>query len=201
MRERDPAQGEVFTHIDPELLQQLEAAAEVLGREAEVPGMLANKPNALRGAAMLKSLAERYDMRVERRVIGGQGYLVVKGDLKPGAALEEQSDSQPGDLPVPQHVEVLVRERDLAVTRMDHMHEGKPFLTIEIGELQVGVPLSPKDFRIELPAHERFIPILEHPPAAAQIKRLLDEADARREAGGRGEAGGQGGANEAKSGK
>lgn len=178
IRERDPAFGTTYMKMDPELVEQLERATAVLGAEgggAEpadgAPGMLQNKAKDPLGAAMLESLSRSYDLGVERRVIKGEEYCVVKGDLKTEA--REEAAVSPSS---PDRVELLIRTSDLVIAQMSLLNSGREITKVRITKMQLGAPMSRESFRIALPEGVRFIDVMDHLPAATQIQYVLNEA-------------------------
>jgi hypothetical protein len=186
-REVDPVEGEVCTFMEPELMEKLAAASKVLGHDAGMGGVPSQSEAPL-GSAMLRSLSERFDLAVKRRiVVGGIDHIVIEGSAKPGVPMEE-------DMPVPDHVEVLVREVPLGVARMIQFKDGKELLSLTIEDVQIDAPMAEESFTLDADGKTRFIDVMKHPPAAEQIKAVLAEAESKREAAAKGRDGAPGGA-------
>ena len=176
MREKDPAFGEVYLSMKPELLAELKRAKETLAGAGDEAPLADNPAEDPLGSAMLESLDRHFALEVQKRVIGGHDVLVVQGPVR-------EAPPEPGesDFPQPDRVELLVRTPDLAVIQMTQFRDGKELMQVEITRLELNVPIDKGSFRIELPEGQRFLDVMEHPPAAAQIRDLLDKAKARRE--------------------
>jgi len=174
IRERDPAFGEVFLKIEPELMQKLERAQAELAVSGDVPATMDNPVKDPLGSAMLQSLNEHFDLTVQQRSIKGRDYFVVNGPVRDAAP---PSDPQ---MPVADRVELLVRAGDYAVVQMTQFEAGKELMQIEITRLELGVPMDPSSFVIHLPDGAHFIDVMEHPPAAVQIRQLLQDAETKR---------------------
>jgi len=169
MREKDPAFGEVYTVMSPETVAQLAAASEALGEETNGPGGVGQAKDPL-GSKMLSSLDTQFDLAVAARELNGEAYYVVAGGARADAPEDESS------YPTPDRVELLVRQRDLAVVQMVQFRNGKELMKIEILRLDLNPQLEPASFRIELPEGKQFIDVMEHPPAAAYIRNTLERA-------------------------
>ncbi|MCC6669796.1 MAG: hypothetical protein IT458_01960 [Planctomycetes bacterium] len=175
MREVDPIQGPVHTFTSAELAGRLEAASKAIGKQGAVP----NQANAPLGSAMLESMSQTFDLKVERRLVyEGLDYYVVKGKSRGHAP----TDPMLGDMPQAEEVEILVGVLDASVRRMVQFREGKPMLTIEITKLVLDTPMDKGSFTIQVEPGVRFKDVMEHPPAAEQIRRILDEAAAKKPA-------------------
>lgn len=176
IREVDPIQGEVFLHMKPELMRELEAASKELGGDVAM-GAIPSQSEAPLGSAMLRSIGERFalEVRAEPLVENGLDHWVVRGELREGeaAALE--------GLPEADMVEIVVRQRPLEVVRMVHFRRGQPILTLEIDDVQLDLPMSEASFRLEA-GGRTFRDVMDHPETSAQIRAILEEAKAAREA-------------------
>ena len=176
IRESDPAFGEVYLSISKELMADLEAARRVLAGGEEQAGAMDNPAKDPLGSAMLRGLNEYFRLGVETRSIEGRDVYVVAGDARSGV------EPEPGTPPT-DRVEMIVRRPDLAVVQMTRFQKGKEIMTIEIQELQLDLPMEKASFAIDLPAGQQFIDVMEHPPAAAQIRQMLADADRARATG------------------
>ncbi len=178
MRERDPAFGELFLRMSQELAAKLQDARAVLSASGDAPGQLGNAANELRGAEMLRSLARAFDLRVERRLVQGKEMYAVKGDARAGSEAAAGGDESEA----PDHLELLVRPDDLVVVQMVQFRAGRETMRVEITRIDLDVPMQPGDFRLELPEGREFVDVMDHPPAAAQIRHTLEQAEAARAA-------------------
>jgi hypothetical protein len=168
IRENDQAIGEVYLTMTVERLAEIEAARKTLAGDKAV---LDNPVDDPLGSAMLASLAEQFELQLERRAVDGVDCYVVAGPTRaPGAAGE-------GGMPAPDRVEILVRESDLAVMKMTQLQGEREVMAVEITALELNPELDPASFRIDLPEGAEFIDVMDHPPAAAQIRMLLEQAE------------------------
>lgn len=182
IREQDPAQGEVYLHMDPDLVAKVQKATAKLGGDGQAPGGLPSQATDPLGAAMVQSLAEHFDLKLEQRAIEGQDFYVLKGDVR-GDAPSEQGDEMDGeDFATPDRVEVLVRARDLAVTQMTQFRAGHELMKVSITKLVLNAPLEESSFEIDVPPGKHFVDVMDHPPSAAHINQLLSEAGMDEEA-------------------
>ena len=172
MRERDPVQGEIYLRMDRALMERVDAATKALGGDAAAAGFGSREASSPLGAALLEDLAAQFDLSLrEPQVVDGQRCWVVGGPLRGGATPGED----PFGLNVDQ-VDVLVRSSDGAVVRMPQFHDGRPMLDVRIPRLEFDRPFEESSFALAVPEKATVIPVLEHPPSAAQIERLLAEA-------------------------
>ncbi len=179
IREQDPSFGEVFLKMDKELADKLDEASRILGQGGGgVPGPMAEQSTSPLGSSMLESLAEQYDLKVERKVIkDGQECWVVAGDLSGDPPATDQNAP-----PVPDRVDILVRTVDSAVLQMVHLKDGREQLRVSITRLELNRPMDERSFVIDVPGQEP-IDIMEHPPAAARIQETLAAAEAKKKDG------------------
>ena len=169
MRENDPVQGQVFTHMDKDLAQRVEAASAVLG-EGSLAGPGAAQAESPLGSRMIEDRAGNFGLTVQGpRTIDGVSVLVVGVPRKA---------SSPDDQLAPEadHVDVLVRVADGAVIRMTQLQKGEPLSEVRVPELDLKVELDPASFVLKAPAGVAFTEVMAHPPARAQIERLSAEA-------------------------
>ena len=188
IRETDPAYGVTYLQMDRELAERLEHANTLLGDDADAPGALGNMAKDPLGAAMLESLNRTFALEVERRIINGQEFYVVKGDTRGGEGVEpsgtgsaagtEQPASRGFAVPVPDHIDMLIRRPDLAVVQMVHMSEGRELTRVEVKKMQLDLPMEKGSFRIDLPEGAHFLDVMDHTPAATHIQTVLDDAKA-----------------------
>lgn len=176
IREDDPAFGKVFLKMDKELADKLDEATRILGQEGgAVPGAMSQQSTSPLGSAMLESLSQQYDLKVERKVIkDGQECWVVAGDLR--GDLPPPDENAP---PVPDRVDILVRTVDSAVLQMVQLKDGREQLRVNITRLELNRPMAEDSFRIDAGGVEPM-DIMQHPPAAAQIQETLNAAEAKK---------------------
>ena len=165
MREKDPVQGEIYLHMDADLMNRLQSATEHLGKDANMPGV--GGPEGPLGSALLEDLDREFDLTVEGpKVIDGQECWVVKGPLRGEKAPDGTS---------PDAVDIIVRRQDAAVIRMTQLRDEKPIVEVRILRMDMK-PLDAESFVLEIPENASVIDIMQHPPARAQIDRILEEA-------------------------
>ena len=186
-RESDPMQGEVLTKMSKETMAELEEASKLLGDDVPA-GAIPGQSEAPLGSSMLSSLNKRFDLQVTSKLVrDGIDHWVVRGDLRAGALPEGEDEG----LPRPDRVEVLVRataDGPLAVVRMAQFSEGNEVMAVEIDSVVLDEPMAESSFKID-DRGKRVIDVMEHPPAARQIKEVLDQAKRKREAAGKPPAG------------
>lgn len=175
MLERDPTFGEVYLHMTPDLLTRLEEAQKLIS--GEPGGAFDNPAKDPMGSALLESLDQQFDLQVARRLIDGREFVVVQGKARDGMAPPPEM----GDLPMPDRVELLMRTPDLAVVEWTQFVDGKPVMQTEITRLELDLPMDEDSFELELPPGKEFIDVMDHPPAEAQIRQLLEEAERRKD--------------------
>jgi hypothetical protein len=175
MRERDPAQGEIYVRMTPELVARLESASAFLGG-VEVPGVGGHSSGPL-GSVMLADLEKQFELTVSGpRELDGEQVWLVEGPRRAGVSAEGPDD---GFGALADRVEMRVRCSDTAVVRMTQLRQGRPILEVSITKLVLDSPLAPESFAIEIPEGTRVIDAMDHPPAQAQIERILEEARAK----------------------
>lgn len=174
-RERNPIHGEVLTVMSAELMAEVEAASKLLGDDGGF-GAVPSQSEAPLGSAMIKSIASRFDLRVQpaKLVEGGLDHYVLRGSKRPG------EQAEPEGVPDPDTVEIVVRANPLEVVRMTHFAAGQEILALEIHDVQLDLPIPESSFAIDAAGGD-FIDVMAHPPSAEQIRAILDEARMRRE--------------------
>ncbi len=172
-REKDPVQGEVFTHMDPELLDELRAASLVLGKDLELPGLATGPADGPLGSRVLEDLSAQFDLAVSGPVIvADESCWVVAGPARAGSAAD-QADALPAD-----RMDLLVRRQDLAILRMTQLQAGRPISDVRITRIELNLPMTPESFKLEIEAKQKPIDVMDHPPMRDQIQRIFDEAKA-----------------------
>ena len=178
MFEEDEVQGRVWIRMDADLMRRVDAASRSVGGAMPAPG--SGQAESPLGSAMLEDLSGQFDLRVEEpRVVRGQRCWVVAGPAR-------QRDSDEPDLLGlgADQVDILVRVADGAVVQMTQLAEGKPLMSVAITRLELGKAFDPSSFALQVPADVEPVDVMDHPPHAAQIRRLFEEAEARGWAGG-----------------
>ncbi|MCA8944187.1 MAG: hypothetical protein KDB80_16600 [Planctomycetes bacterium] len=174
MRERDPAQGEVFVRMDKDLMADLESASRALGdgSPAIAPGV--DQAAGPLGSKMLEDLDAQFALKVEGpRVVDGQEVWTVDGDRRAGG------DTVDDEFGPAERVAVLVRRSDCALIRMTTFSSGKPLVDVKVTSIELDVPMEPASFELAVPKRARVVDVMDHPPARAQIERIFAEAKAK----------------------
>jgi hypothetical protein len=112
---------------------------------------------------------------------------VVAGEPLPRGDADADKPLQDDGLPQPDRVEVWVRtlnDTAYAVVRMAQFKAGQELLVIEIEDVRIDQPMAETSFKLDARG-KRVIDVMEHPPAAAQIKSMLEKAKLRRDEGGK----------------
>ena len=139
MRERDPAQGEVFVRIEKALLDQLESASAALGDGGD-PGFVPpgrDQAAGPLGSVMLADLDKQFALELAGpKLVDGAEAYVVSGDRREDAP-DAAEDFGAGD-----RVEVVVRRADLALVRMTQFAQGKTMIEIKLTALQLDAPMD-----------------------------------------------------------
>jgi hypothetical protein len=86
-------------------------------------------------------------------------------------------------MPDAEEIELLIAKADAVVARMAQLRGGKPFMTVEVEDIQLNKAMDEKSFKIQLPPNARWRDVKDHPAAWAQIQAMLDEARSRRAEG------------------
>lgn len=171
LRERDPVQGEVYLRMDATTMARVESASAALGGSGSaLAGAGGGRGESPLGGSLLTDLDRQFELSLDGpRVVNGESFWVVDGPAR-GSDHEDDLLGLGAD-----RVDVLVRVADGAVLRMAQLRDGQPLLEVRIVEMEFGAALVPSDFVLSARSGEP-IDILDHPPARAQIERLLQEA-------------------------
>ncbi len=178
IREQDPAFGPTYLRMEPELVERLEWASEVLGKEGDVPGDLGNKAKDPLGAEMLESLDQHYDLSVTASRQEGEECWLIQGDRRAGVGGDEQPPAGLAEEGQPDRVELQVRQSDLVIRQMTLWADGREVARVSIDRLALNAPMEVESFRIELPPGKSFIPVMDHLPARTHIQYELKAAEA-----------------------
>lgn len=178
----DPALGEVFVRIPPIVVVDLEWAGTVLQR-ADLPGMQDRRADAPLGSRMLEGLRVHYalepvdkqDARKERSAAAGQWFAGERrggtGDLDPDLPMATRCEVFVGRAPAPGRAVAAVLE-------VVHWQGDKELQRIEVGKLEVDVPLPPETFVVD--GHgQKLRDVSQFPPLAEAIERTLVQAESR----------------------
>ena len=170
--EENPAFGEIFLRIEPEVVADLEWAGGVLGR-SDLPGMADARAEAPLGSSMLADLGRQFDLqptgRTER---AGEAGTWLAGPRR--AKLEDQ-DPQ---LPLADRVELFVRDRDSALIEVSHLQGDQPLQRIVVEKLEVDLELPASTFEVD-GRGQRQRDVQQHLPMWDQIEHVLRQAEAK----------------------
>ncbi|MGE0143840.1 MAG: hypothetical protein AB7I19_08000 [Planctomycetota bacterium] len=172
MRERDPAQGTVFTRMDRSLMVRVDSANRALGGGmAAGPG--AETAESPLGSRMIADLRAGFELTLRGpQEYDGSPVIVVAGPRRAG--VEDEMLAPEADF-----VEMFVRSRDGAVVRMAQLRQGVPLSEIRIVEFDQTRELSADSFTLVPPKDVSFRDVMDHPPAREQILRLFQDATER----------------------
>jgi hypothetical protein len=176
-REVDPMQGEVQTQMSKETMAELAEASRLLGEDAGT-GAIPGQAEAPLGSTMLASLSKRFDLKVVSKFVrDGLDHWVLRGDARPGDVGDADG------LPPTDRVEIVVRaaaDGPVCLVRMAQFATANEVMAVEIDDVQTDAPMTEASFKFD-PRGKRVIDVMDHPPAAMQIKALLEQARKKRE--------------------
>lgn len=172
MRERDPAQGTVFTRMDRALMERVDSANRALGGGmAAGPG--SETAESPLGSRMIADLRAGFELTLRGpQEYEGSAVIVVAGPRRAG--VEDEMLAPEADF-----VEMFVRSRDGAVVRMAQLRQGVPLSEIRIVEFDQSRELTADSFTLVPPKDVSFRDVMDHPPAREQILRLFQDATER----------------------
>lgn len=170
--EDDPAAGELFLHIDPATVADLEWAGGVLER-ADLPGMADARAAAPLGSAMVADLRRHFTLAVgERKEREGEAGRWLAGPRAVGV-----EDKDP-DVPVADKVELFVRDADHALLEVRHLLGNKVVQHLVVKRVEVDIELPEKTFAVD-GGGQRLREVQQHAPMWSQIEQLLRQAEAK----------------------
>lgn len=170
--EEDPAFGAVFLRIDASVVADLEWAAAVAKR-SDLPGMPDARAQSPLGSGMVRDLQRTFDLVIgTERELAGEPGTWLRGARRAGL------DAQDADLPLPDRVEVFVRDRDHALM-LARFFVGEDIVQeLKVESLEVGAKLEPRDFTVD--GHgERIRNAKDYPPMWEQIEAALRSAEGK----------------------
>lgn len=170
--EDDPAAGELFLHIDPATVADLEWAGTVLER-ADLPGMVDGRAVAPLGSAMVADLRRRFALALaERKDRDGEPGRWLVGPRSVGV-----EDKDP-DVPVADKVELFIRDADHALLEVRHLLGDKVVQRLDVKRVEVDVDLPAKAFVVD-GGGQRLREVHQHAPMWNQIEQVLRQAEAK----------------------
>jgi hypothetical protein len=171
--EESAAAGEVFVHIEPAIVADLEWAGRVLQRE-DLPGMVpVRQADAPLGSAMLAWLHRHFALAVEARdEHGGDKGTWLAGARKPGL------DVQDPELPVADRAEAFVRERDHALLLVRLFAGDTTVQELTVAKVEIDGDIPARSFEVD-GGGQRLRPVQQHAPMWEQLEQAVLEAEAR----------------------
>lgn len=170
--EENPAFGELYLSIEPQVVADLEWAGAVLER-SDLPGMADRRATAPLGSAMLADLQRQFELApTDRRDRGGEAGRWLAG------ARRASLDDADTELPLADRVELFVRDRDHALLEVTHLQAGKALQQIVVRRLEVDVELPAKTFEVD-GRGQRLRSVQQHLPMWDQIEQVLRQAEAK----------------------
>ncbi|MEO0479226.1 MAG: hypothetical protein AAF196_07080 [Planctomycetota bacterium] len=171
-REDDPLQGEVFTSMTPEFRQRVEEATAVLANEGIPAPQISPEADALLGAQMLEDMNRSFEFTIDGpRVVGGERVWIVGGPLRLAGESEDLLGTGAD------RASLIVRTRDGLVQQVTQFREGRSVFDAKVVEFFANPELDPESFRIDLPAGQEWIDVMDHPPAQQQFEELFQLAE------------------------
>jgi len=168
----DPAFGEVFVRVPPEVATDLEWAGTVLDR-SDLPGMRDARAEAPLGSSMVEGLRREFTLAATARKRRGEDAGVwLAGERRPGL------DDVGTELPLANRVELFIRDKDHAVLEVVHYQGDKVLQHIDVRSLEVDVEIPPAVFAVD----GRGQPLREvdkYVPLWTQILDVLAQAEAK----------------------
>ncbi|MBX3462463.1 MAG: hypothetical protein KF830_04790 [Planctomycetes bacterium] len=169
--EENPAFGELYLHLDPVVVADLEWAGQVLDR-ADLPGMADRRAAAPLGSGMLAELQRQFALELtDRRERQGEAGRWLQGRRRAG--LDDDGGGALAD-----RVELFVRDRDQALLEMTQLLGDRPLQQLIVRRLEVDAALEPAQFTVDgrgQPLRE----VQQHPPMWDQIEQVVRQAEAK----------------------
>lgn len=170
--EDDPAFGELYLHVDPTTVADLEWAGLVLQR-SDLPGMQDSRGMAPLGSAMAADLARQFVLEVTPRPDrNGEAGRWLAGPRRAGL------DDQDPELPLADRVELFVRASDSALLEVRHLQGDKVLQQITVERVQVDVEIPAKTFTVD-GRGQRLREVQQHLPMWDQIEQILRQAEVK----------------------
>jgi len=167
----DPAFGELFLHIDPKIVADLEWAGEVLDR-ADVPGMKDRRAQAPLGSSMVVDLQQKFALAAtDRKDRNGERGTWLAGARRAGL------DAQDADVPMADRVELFVRDSDRALLEVRHLQRDAVVQHLVVA-VQVDVDLPASMFTID-GRGQKLREVQQHLPMWDQIEHVLRQAETK----------------------
>jgi hypothetical protein len=170
--EDDPAFGELFLHVDPTTVADLEWAGVVLER-ADLPGMADSRAVAPLGSSMVADLRRQFTLAaLGKKERNGEAGTWLGGPRRAGL------DDQDPDLPLADRVELFVRTADRALLEVRHLQGEKVLQHLVVASVQVDLEIPAKVFTVD-GRGQRLREVQQHLPMWDQIEQLLQRAEAK----------------------
>ncbi len=170
--EENPAFGELYLRLDPQVTADLAWAGVVLQR-SDLPGMADSRAASPLGSAILADLQRHFDLvATERHERLGDAGRWFAGARRAGL------DDQDTELPQADRVELFVRDRDHALLEVTYLQAGKQLQHIVVGKLEVDVDIPASTFEVD-GRGQRLRDVQQHLPMWDQIQQVLRQAEAK----------------------
>jgi hypothetical protein len=167
--EDHPANGEIHLHIEPSIVADLEWAGTVLD-EAHLPGMSDRRATAPLGSAMVAELRRHFDLQLDARTErNGEAGHWLAGKRRAGL---EDADS---DLPLADHVELFVRQRDHALVEVKHLQGDKLVQHIVVNKLECGLEIPASKFVVD--GRKQPLREVKPPEEGGQYQPMWDQIE------------------------
>jgi hypothetical protein len=167
----DPVFGELFVHLEPKLVLDLEWAGALLQRD-DLPGTADARAQSPLGIGMLTELRHTFDFvvdssRTERAAEAGT-WLV--GTPKAGLPVDDPT------LPIADRVEAFVRTRDRVMVELVMKQQDIELERIEVVAFEQPKEMPPKAFVVD-GRGQRLREAKEHPPLWEEIEQVCAKAE------------------------
>lgn len=169
--EENPAFGEVYVHIAPSIVTDLQWAGEVLER-TDLPGMVDGRADAPLGSKLLQALQRQFALTSEVGQRGDDAGTWLRGGRR-AAATELDAD-----LPRADRVAVFVRKRDLVLLEMTQYQGEREVQKVVVQDVVLGQPLTVADLRVN-GREQKLREVQQYLPLWEQIEDLLSKAESR----------------------
>lgn len=166
----DPAFGEVFFRVSPEVTRDVEWAGEVLDR-SDLPGMSDARADAPLGSTMVEGLLREFALaETERRRRGDDDGVWLAGERRPGLGDTE------AELPLADRVELFVRGSDRALLEVVHYRGDAAIQRIDVQSLAVDVEIPAATFEVD-GRGQPLRDVAKYVPLWTQIQDVIRQAE------------------------
>jgi hypothetical protein len=169
----DPVFGELFVHIPPAVVADLEWAGQVLEQD-HLPGMADRRATSPLGIGMLVELRRTFDFAIDasRQSRGQDAGTWLVGKPKSGLAADDPA------LPVADRVEAFVRTSDRVLVELVMKQGDLVLQQVEVIAFERLATVAPKVFVVD-GRGQRLREAKDHLPLWEQIEDACKKAEAR----------------------